>query len=261
MEPDITTELGVFFAGLQKGQLISAKLNLTPDQEEIWEDVVYERFDVLKRYLSDNYGSIMYSSVGLHRLGKNGVPHIHFHFITDKSYESITSQARSNRKTRWLKDEEPVAVNFIKDCSFMHKPFDAVYNPWSFLSYPLKEGHKTIRLCYYIGITSRILGFLLSIATTIYETQMAVRDRNDKAQQRRDDALDELEDWARDQRKKGAFETFREMQEHFEDLYLSEKMEKEGIHGLPDVVNYNKNLKKVGKRLGIFRFCDDASAK
>jgi len=261
MESDPTTELGVFFAGLLKGQLISAKLNLTPDQEEVWEDVVYEKFDVLKRYLSDNYGEILYSSVGFHSLGKNGVPHIHFHFITNKSYESITCQARSNRKARWLKNESVATVNFMKECSFMFKPFDDSHTPWSFLAYPLKEGHRVHSLDYYIGITSRIIGFLLSIATTIFETAMAIKARNDKAQQKRDDTLEELEEWARDQKKKGAFETFREMQEHFEDIYLGEKMEKEGIHGLPDVVNYNRNIKKVGRRLGIFRFCDDPSAK
>lgn len=258
---DATTELGVFFAGLRSGQLISAKLNLTPDQEESWEDVVYEKFNVLKTFLTDNYGEILYSSVGLHSLGKNGIPHIHFHFITNKSYESITSQARSNRKSRWLKEQSYETVNFMKECSFMFKPFSESHTPWSFLAYPLKEGHRVHSLDYYIGITSRIIEFLLSIATTIFETAMAIKERNDKAQQKRDDTLEELEEWARDQKKKGAFETFREMQEHFEDIYLAEKMEKEGIHGLPDVVNYNRNIKKVGRRLGIFRFCDDASAK
>lgn len=259
---DANTELSVFFAGLTTGQLISAKLNLDHDEVEEWEDLSFGKFDVLKKFLEANYGSVIYSSVGLHLGGKNGVPHIHFHFITDKSYESITSQARSNRKSRWLKTESFETVNFIKRVSFMHKPFDAdKHTPWSFLAYPLKEGNRCRSMEFYIGLNSRILEFLLSVATTIYETAMAIRERNDKAQQRREDDLDELEEWAKDQYKKGCFETFREMQEHFEDMYLAEKMEKEGIHGLPNVVKYNHNLKKVGKRLGIYRYCDDPSAR
>lgn len=259
---DANTELSVFFSGLTTGQLISAKLNLDHDEVDEWEDISNDKFEVLKKFLEANYGSVIYSSVGLHLGGKNGVPHIHFHFITDKSYESITSQARSNRKSRWLKTESFEIVNFIKAVSFMHKPFDAdKHTPWSFLAYPLKEGNKCTSMEMYIGLSSRMLGFLLSVATTIYETAMAIRERNDKAQQRREDTLDELEQWARDEYKKEGFQTFREMQEHFEDKYLAEKIEKDGIHGLPDVVNYNRNLKKVGRRLGIFRFCDDASAK
>jgi len=38
-------------------------------------------------------------------------------------------------------------------------------------------------------------------------------------------------------------------------------VETEGIHALPDVVNYNRNLKKVGRALGIFKYMDDPSGK
>lgn len=259
---DANTELSVFFAGLRTGQLVSVKLNLDHDEEEEWEEDLFDKFDVFRRFLTDKYGNVLYSSVGKHLGGKNGKPHIHFHYVLDSSYKSITSQARSNLKARWCKDEEPRDVILMRRVSFAFTPFDGAKNtPWSFLSYPLKEGYKVNTMDVYIGLTSRILGFLLSVGTTIYETSRAIQERNEKAIHRQIDALDELYKFALEYYKKEAFTTFREMQLFFENFYLKQKVAEDGIHALPDPANYNRNLKKVGFALGVFRFCDDSSAK
>jgi len=253
-------------------QILTWKLDLRPYQddkatEESWWIVAESHYYVALRFTNDTLGEVVASTVGMHLDGKNKNPHCHFHFVVKEPYKKLADSAKSNRKHRWLRDKDIQDTVHMKRMTVAYAPFDSEKPNWSILAYPLKEGKRgSIRMYTVIrpgaGMVSmpvQIIDLLESTATQIYQSTLAVRERNEKAEKKREDSLQELFEWAKKER--GNFTTFYEMQEHFEDNYILRLVETEGIHSLPDVVNYNRNLKKVGRALGIFRYMDDSSGK
>jgi len=256
----------------EKHQVLTWKLDLKYYQdgemgEPEWWEVAEEHYNIAMCFTTDTLGEIIASSVGLHLDGKNKKPHIHFHFVVDKPYELMTDSAKSMRKTRWLKNRDPQDEIYMKQMTVRYAPFDTDKPKWAVLAYPLKEGKRGSIRMYRITKTGagmvfmpvEIMDLLENTGTQIYQSALAIRERNDKSEKKREDNLQDLYDWAIKER--SGFNTFREMQEHFEDKYIFKLVETEGLHSLPDVVNYNRNLKKVGRALGIFRYMDDPSGK
>jgi len=256
----------------EKHQVVTWKLDLKYYQdgesgEPEWWEIAEDHFHIAMNFTTDTLGEVVASSVGMHLDGKNKKPHVHFHFVVNEPYKPLADSAKSMRKVRWLKDRDPQDSVYMKHMTVAYSPFDTDKPKWSVLAYPLKEGKRgDIRMYRVIrpgagmvNMPVEIIDLLEVVATTIYQTAVAVRERNEKAEKKREDNLQELYDWAVKER--SGYNNFREMQEHFEDKYLFKIVETEGLHALPDVVNYNRNLKKVGRALGIFRYMDDLSGK
>ena len=269
---DATGALESYFAFItDKQQVVTWKLDLKHYQDgesgiDEWWQIAEDHFHIALQYTSQTVGVVIASSAGMHLAGKNGKPHIHFHFVVDAPFVSITDSAKSMRKTRWLKDRENQDVILMKQMTVAYSPFDTGKPKWACLSYPLKEEHRGSGMMYrvvlpnqaYIVMPVEIVDLLEQVGTSIYNVALAIRERNEKCEKRKEDNLQDLYEFAL--AKRGCFTTFREMQEYFEDVYIG-KLVEAGIHELPDVVNFNRNLKKVGRMLRLFKYMDDSSAK
>jgi len=260
------------FFSEKEHQILTWKFDLRPYQEDNateaeWWKVAENHFDVAFRFTTDTLGEVVASSVGMHLDGKNKRPHCHFHFVVNKPYKNLSDSAKSNRKANWMRDRDTQDFIHMKRMTVQYAPFDTEKPKWSILAYPLKEGKRGGIRMYRVkppgfGVVNmpvEIIDLLENTATQIYQSSLAIRERNEKAEKKREDSLSELYEWAKKERSN--FATFYEMQEHFEDNYILKLVETEGIHALPDVVNYNRNLKKVGRALGIFQYMSDSSAK
>jgi len=253
-------------------QVVTWKLDLKYYQdgesgETEWWAIAEDHFYIAMNYTTDTLGEVVASSVAMHLDGKNKKPHVHFHFVVNAPFKVLADSAKSMRKTRWLKDRDAQDSVYMKHLTVAYSPFDTDKPKWAVLAYPLKEGKRGDIRMYRItrpgagmvNMPVEIMDLLENTGTQIYQSALAVRERNEKAEKKREDNLQELFEWAKKERSN--FNTFYEMQEHFEDNYILKLVEQEGIHSLPDVVNYNRNLKKVGRALGIFRYMDDLSGK
>jgi len=220
---------------------ISVKLNI-PDYDPsdnnwrppVWSDTV--------AYLKDCGVEILAASSGIHLEGKKQIPHIHYHFIV--SHYNEPSNPSQHRK-RWLSKAGHESYSF-EDAQFKYQRLEQNKPRYQFLSYPLKEGNKLLSRYYlYDGskMSKEMRDFLLSVGSTIYQQQCALRLRQEKCQERKQLAFNELCELVGDK----SFSTFNELCDWFDENYLY-KLEYEDI---PDPKNYKTNIKKIGikKRL------------
>jgi len=253
-------------------QVVTFKYNVISEYaanlEEIenWWDDAEKRFYVARNFLAAKYERVLASSVGLHTRGVNAKPHFHFHFIVARQYAVRTASAVSNEKVRWLRDQSSDTERYMREMTVKFSPLDVSMPVWQTLSYPLKERQRGPIEMYIMQrdggdsiMPVEIIDLLESVGGQLFDVALALQERKQKTEIKKADDLQELYDWA--VKNRSSFKTFREMQEYFEDVFLFKKIQADGVHALPEVNNYNRNLKKVGRALGIFRYCDDLSAK
>lgn len=257
-------------------QVVTFKLNVfAPNFDDAIDDVIIENwwdqveghFCIARNFLAAKYGNILACSAGLHTQGNNRRPHMHFHFIVDRPYVvGRTSSAASNERARWVREQSEQTEKSFKEMTIKFSPLDPTKPLWQILAYPLKERKRGSCHMYQMirdggpyQMPVEIVDVLEQVGSNIFDAALALQERKEKAEIKKADDLQELYNWAFKNR--SSFNTFREMQEYFEDVFLFKKIQADGVHALPEVNNYNRNLKKVGCALGIFRYCDDLSAK
>lgn len=229
--------------------------------EETWEMLYEGHWDLAKKFIDSLGLTIIASSVGMHLNGKNANPHVHFHFVLKQPWKALTS-AHSMRKTRFGNDLDPAEYLLFKQMTWKHMPIDDKKPLWCILSYPLKEkirGFKEMYCLEETKILPEIIELLELVGSDIYQSSVAQAERNEKSQQRKSDDLEELLQVALKNRTE--YKDFGGMQGWFDTVYLRKLAHHEGIHSLPDVVNFNKNLKKIGYMLNIFEYKQDPSAR
>lgn len=220
---------------------ISVKINV-PDYDPSDNNFVPPAFASVKQYLIDSGVEILACSSGLHVKGRKEVPHLHYHFIT-KHYNGVANP--SGHRQRWLKKKGNEEHDFA-GASFSYKSLESDKPKYQFLSYPLKEGHK-LRSSYYLFDGSKMntdmVSFLLDVGNTIYQTQLALRLRQEKCQERKQLAFSELVQLVGDR----TFSSFRDLCDWFDDNYLYNL----DYDDIPDPKNYKTNIRKIAikKRL------------
>lgn len=246
-------------------QVVTFKLNvpeLVVAEEQMWS-LAKDHFHTAFNFLQDKYDAVLACSVGLHVDGVNKKPHFHLHFVVSRQYKTRSSSSICNEKTLWCRRQKEAfqVEGHMKAMTVKFSPLDVSAPKWQTLSYPLKErkrGDIEMYLMVRDGALApmpvEVLDLLESVGGRLFDEALALRERKEKAEQRQEDNLEELYQIALKYR--SCFSTFRQMQEFFEDSYLGNKK----LHELPVAKNYNNNIKKVGRMLGIFRYCDDSSA-
>jgi len=204
--------------------------------------------DIL-RYLKDSGVEIISSTAGVHIDGRNKVPHIHYHFIT-KRFSAPTNP--SQHRKRWMSKSD----GDLGDASFKYQKLDARYPKYQFLSYPMKEGilppkglwTKSLMLFNDGPMENTLIEFLKSVGTTIYQTQIALRVRQEKSQERKQLALSELYEICRSQ----SFSNMSQMMKWLDINYIN-TLE---LEDYPDPKNYKVNCQKIAVKLGILKYSE-----
>lgn len=225
---------------------ISVKVNV-PDYDSSDVNFVPPGFSSTLAYLKDSGVEILAFTCGLHLEGENKVPHLHYHFVCN--HYTGDSNPSQHRK-RWLRKKGNHLEDF-SDASFMYRPIEPNKPKFQFLSYPMKEGHL-LRSKYYMFdgklMTNDLRNFLLSIGKTIYDTQVALRMRQAKTQQRKQLAYSELVQLVGDRN----FASFMELCDWFDENYLY-KLDYDDI---PDPKNYKNNIRRIGIKKRLIRTFD-----
>jgi len=215
----------------------------------------------VKQYFSDSGIDLKYSSIGLHLEGERKRAHIHFNCIvlmSPKIFQSITNNASQHRK-RWydkkIKMDEDIDPNF-KNLTFQFtKELDANKPKYSTLAYPLKEGHHSFddtsyRKIHYVGISKQLFPILLEIGTTIYNKELGLHIRQEKCEERKQNALTEL------------FNICEQNKQHFNDIRSMARwldinyIDTLDLTQLPDPKNYKTNLQKIAVKLKFLNYSD-----
>lgn len=171
---------------------VSVKIDLSSISEDAWMELIMDRQMLIHCYLQDHDYGIMHFSSGIHKKGKNELPHCHIHYVVN--YTGKGSPIHSNdsqRRSRFLKqilDDEfhPVRVLGIRPsmCSFQYTSFqfkvmDLKGNHYDTLAYPLKEGNRCSSMCYG-GLSDEQIDALERYAVAIFEKEFAIEARRQK---------------------------------------------------------------------------------
>lgn len=227
---------------------ISVKVNLDDGEYSESQFVPPHMSDIIA-YLKDSGVEIISSTAGVHLEGRNQIPHIHYHFIT--SHYNPPSNPSQHRK-RWLNKADNSECD-LGDATFKYQKIDKKYPVYQFLSYPLKEG-KALHPRYYKFIylfdkqpmEKGMIDFLKSVGTTIYQTQLALKLKQDKTQERKQLALKELYDIC----VKQSFSSYSAMMCWLDDNYIAEL----DLEEMPDPKNYKTNCQKIAVKLGLLKY-------
>lgn len=231
--------------------------NLQPVEENFDEFPVSD----VMQYLIHNGTTPKYATMGLHLEGKCRHPHIHFTviaMITEKFRKALTDNASQNRR-RWYdkmkKDGYEVSSTFLNVSLKKTDELDRTKASYECLAYPLKEGlhaynEIALRKQRYFGVSPEFFQILLNLGTTIYEQQRALHIRQEKCEERKQNALEEIRVVAEEGR--GIFSTLRELALYLDTAYIA-KLE---INKYPDPHNYKVNCQKVAVHMGIAKYSD-----
>lgn len=208
-------------------------------------------FMELKQYIQDLGCKILFSTAGIHLNGKSKVAHIHYNMITSFCFPpSNPSQHRS----RWIKKNN-ANLNTFTNVSFkFHQKIDTTTPKYSVLSYPLKEGKKVnLPACFVFDekpMAKRYISFLHNVGKAIYEKQCGLRLRQDKSEERKNLALDNLYQLCVEN--KDMFSNYREMVVWLDTNFIA-KLE---LKDYPDPKNYKTNCQKICVKLGKLKYSD-----
>lgn len=258
---DAPVSLEDFFKPLIKSesQVVNVKWNVPFEVYEAEgtnaQDEMSDRFNYVYHFLNVRYGEVICSSVGLHEEGENSKPHWHFHFIVSKPFAKRSSQAISNERAKFYLTQDDVVVSKMKECTYKFAPLDDTLPLWQTLSYPLKEKKRSIDPGHYIGLTASVVNMLENVGSEIYLARLAHHERVEKSLKRKADDLQELFDYCKTNRSDFPADSYRGMLEYLDETFIKKQLY-EGIHYLPDPVNYVKNCKKVGVALGLIKYSD-----
>lgn len=225
---------------------ISVKVNV-PDLEAQEALNHYPAYGSVCRYLKDCGVDIIATSSGIHLNGKRQVPHIHYHFIVNH-YNEPTNP--SQHRKRWLARLGNETESF-SDASFKYQSLDPQYPKYQFLAYPLKEGKLLKRRNYsFMGkdMTTEMINFLKSVGETIYNTALALRQRQDKCTERKQLALKELFNLCKIQ----SFSSYKQMMNWLDTNYI-DTLE---LEEMPDPKNYKTNCQKVAAKLKLLKYSE-----
>lgn len=207
----------------------------------------------IKQYLADHNIIVRYALAGLHLNGKAERPHIHYHLITDPFNIKTIKQNSSQHRKRWWdkqdKDTEP-DHSFLDTTWRFYDSLDNSKPKYQTLAYPLKEGHhfyKNLKK-YYVGITPTIFDALLIYGQSIYNSQVALHIRQEKCEQRKQNALTDLYEICRVEN----FHTFDEMK-HWLDVNYIDKLD---LNEMPDPHHYKNNVLKIAVKLKLRKYSD-----
>lgn len=224
--------------------VVCVKLN------EVGEDDLFG-YATVKKYIEDECKcEVLYASGGLHKMGDNKVPHIHYNFITTPiKRPSNPSQSRQ----RWLsKNIDGWASGFCWDnYSFkFHQQIDLKECKYNTLAYPLKEGIKVKGRYLYnrIDMSKQQKDFLMDVGKAIYEKQVGLRQRQEKCEERKKVALNDLYDICKNE----SFESYKQMLQFLDVRYIS-SLE---IEDYPDPRQYKTNCQKIAVKLGLLKYSE-----
>lgn len=202
------------------------------------------------RYLKASGVEILAATSGVHTEGRHQIPHVHYHFVCNQ-YNKPSNP--SQHRDRWLAKAGNETEDF-EGATFKYARLEKGKPKFQFLSYPLKEGkyykyhYKRSQLLGADPMPKEMFNFLLEVGKTIYDTQLALRLRQEKCQERKQLALSELFDLVKDKE----FPTFRAMMIWLEDNYISTL----ALDELSDPKNYKTNCQKIGCKLGLWKYSD-----
>lgn len=199
------------------------------------------------KYLTDSGVEILACTSGLHKNGKNGIPHVHYHFITQ--HYNPPANPSCHRK-RWLGKKDN-AEEYLNDATFKYEHLDPKLPKYQFLAYPMKEGilcHPSTYKYDGMKMNPETKRFLLGVGNEIYQKSLALKLRQDKLQERRQLAYQELIELVDDK----PFGSFYELCDWLDENYLY-KLEYEDI---PDLKNYISNVRRIAVKKRLLRTRD-----
>ena len=251
IEPEISISQQFEQAIPDDAMVINVKLNfdITEDSplEEKWREL--PAFDVQK-YIEDLGCKILFSSAGYHLNGERKQPHLHYNFITTSF--KIPSNP-SQHRNRWFNKTDLGNPDFLK-CSFkFHQHIDTKTPKYSVLSYPLKEG-LYVKDKFYVfdmkPMTKEKKTFLIETGKAIYEKELGLKLRQDKCEERKKIALNDLYKLCSDHKEE--FSNFKQMICWLDNNYI----DKLTIDDYPDPKNYKTNCQKIAVSLGKLKYSD-----
>lgn len=229
---------------------LSVKVNLAEDEYDE-KNFTPPYFASILAYLKDSGVAVLASTAGVHKEGRNQIPHIHYHFICERF--SPPSNPSQHRK-RWLSKKDNDSSD-LGEASFKYQKLDTRYPKYQFLSYPLKEGLMVPKFYYPYLMTfdgkkmsNEMIDFLKKVGQTIYQTQAAIRLRQEKSQQRKQLALQDLYEICKDH----TFPSFKAMLIWLDENYIDGL----DLDEYPDPKNYKVNCQKVAVRLGLLKYSE-----
>ena len=210
-------------------------------------------FSDLHQYLSDHNVMIKYASYGMHMLGQNKVPHVHYNLITEPfNFKSFTQNSSQHRK-RWYDKQTEIEPDFLKLSFKFHSQLDDSRPKYSTLSYPLKEGLEIYKMrgkFVYRNVSEEMFDFLLSMGTAIYNKEVGLHQRQDKCELRKQCALSDLATLCNNN--KSHFGSYSEMARWLDVNYI----DKLDLQEYPDPKNYKTNLQKIAIKLKFLKYSD-----
>lgn len=217
---------------------ISAKLNLIAGQEEP------EQLSYIIEYISE-YHKVHSYTAGRHDGGREGKPHIHVHFIVDRCTAPTNP---SLHRTRWCKKD---LERTLEGVSFKYQYLNGESPRHEFLCYPLKEG-KELQYYYYIlqgqQMSQFMISWLRNVGNSIYQKQVALRERQDSCAERKKNSLLNLYDLVKDVEIK----SYKEMVFWLDQNYIA----KIDLEEYPDPKNYISNVQKIAVKKGLKKYSD-----
>ena len=228
--------------------VICVKLNIS--------DMELFPFVDLKQYLDDNEIVVKYSSYGLHLKGENKRPHVHMNMIVFPFNIKKIMQNASQHRKRWYDKniENQIDEQFMNLTFKFYQFLDPLKPKYSTLSYPLKEGlhiyGKHFSNYAYQNVNKEMFDFLLSVGTSIYNKEVGLHQRQDKCEERKQCALQDLFRLCNDN--KSNFGSYREMSIWLDINYI----DKLDINEYPDPRNYKTNLQKIAVKLKLMKYSE-----
>jgi len=222
---------------------VSAKINLEelPDNIEQYKS---EKYNDLKKFIIDKFEKVYALSSGIHEHGEKNIPHIHHHFIIPKNEHSN----RTKQKQDWLKKNPSRNLDGI---TFKFQKLETDKPKFQFLTYPLKERKMMNTIYYKIDdeyMSKGMILFLQETGATIYESAKALYLRQEKSEERKQNAYLELVSLL----KEAKFPNFRELCLYLDKEYVA----KLDIENIPNTKNYKENVRRIALHMGLLTTYD-----
>lgn len=232
---------------------VSFKRNIDYVEGETENYELADLVTTITSYLRDSKIQVVASTAGLHLLGENKNPHIHYHVIIRS--DSISS---FNKNQTFISNPSKHRKQYkLLDVSMKTKPLSAKEPKFQFLSYPYKEGrpissYTSILISVFDGkkMSQTMIDFLMKIGKTLYDEAQAKNLIRDRSDERKKESFLELLNLGKNSGK--VFTTFRELQIWFEENFIDKLPDEEMV----DISNYRKNLQKVSVKLKVCKTYD-----
>lgn len=228
------------FSDASQFTCISVKINWT-------SETVPDQLYYATEYISDCVDTIFASTAGRHYNGERSEPHIHLHYIVSR-YNKPSNP--SQHRARWCSKD---ADRNLDGCSFMYQHMLSDTPRYEFLSYPLKEGHSLDDVGLYRWLKGEYMGgimvqWLKDVGNAIYQKQVALRLRQEKSAERKQNQLLALYEIVKKQSPK----SYKEMVYYLDEVYIP-SLE---LQDYPDPKNYKTNCQKIAVKLKLLKYSE-----